>query len=97
MQQLKALCGNLSVENGDASKIAAGTIEARHQAELDRISADYKNDWDGPRRRLDGQCGIACRSDDHRHLSAYQISGKRRQLFEMAVCRVVLYDYVAAF
>jgi hypothetical protein len=34
---------------------------------------------------------------DHRRPSAYQISGKRRQLFEMALCCVVLYGYVAAF
>ena len=97
MQQLKAFCGSLGEENEDASKIAAGTIEARYQAEPDRITARCKDDWDGPRRHLDGQCRIACHSDDHRHLSAYQISGKRRQLFEMALGCVVLYRHVAAF
>ena len=81
MQQLKAFCGSLGEENEDASKIAAGTIEARYQAEPDRIIADYKDDWDGPRRRLGGQCRIDSLSRDHRHPSAYQISGKRRQLF----------------
>jgi hypothetical protein len=97
VQQLKALRGNLGAETDDASKIAAGTTEARHQAEFDRIAAHFKNDWDGPRRRLGGHCRSGCLGEDHRHPLEHEISSKLRQPLRMAVRRVVLYGYVAAF
>jgi len=71
--------------------------QAPWRSQLDRINGHAKDDWDGPRRRLGGQCRIGCPGDDHRHLSEYQISGKRRQPLGMAIRRVVLYRYVAAF
>src|SRR5262249_9005810 len=81
---------------GDACEIAARTIKAPHQSELDRISARSENDWYVPRRRFGSQCHIAAYCDDRCRPSAYQLSGKRWQPFDTAVHRVVLDRHVAA-
>jgi hypothetical protein len=91
MQQLKALGGNLGGENGDAGEIAARTTEARHQAKFDRITADEKDDWNGPRRRFGGQCRIGLLGEDRGHPLEHQITSKRRQSLGMAIRRLVLY------
>jgi hypothetical protein len=73
------------------------TSEARHETRSDRIGGRDEDN----RNRL-GPCH--CRpeanvssGEDDRNPAAYQISGKRQQLFEMALCCVVLYRRVAAF
>src|SRR5947208_11912472 len=44
MQQLQALSLQRSAELADAGDVAAGSIEAGHQAELDRVDAAGKDD-----------------------------------------------------
>src|SRR5215470_14891838 len=94
VQKLKALFSNLGGKTGDAREIAARTIKARHQAKLDRISARRKNYWYVPRRRFGSQCRRSASCSDQRWPSAYQISGKRRQPFVIALRGAVLNRHV---
>jgi hypothetical protein len=79
MQQPKALGRYRRVEDAHAREVAARSVETRHEPNLDGVGPRLKNNryclgrCFGRKRRL----RVCC--DDHRHPTAHQIGGQRRQ------------------
>src|SRR5215475_3463461 len=79
-KQLHAFCHQVSGEEVDTSGIAARSIEARHQTELDRVTAHAEHDWDRRSRSLGRLCGGGrARRDNHAQRTANEIGRKLRQ------------------
>src|SRR6516164_1126825 len=96
-QELHALGGQSHGEVTHAGDVAARTIEARHQTELDRVGANVKHDWDrrgcglGRNRR-----GAGARCDDHAHAAGDEVGGQRRQSLIVAIGPAEFEDDVLA-
>jgi len=74
-QQLHALGHYFDCKEVDTSGIAAGSIEARDQPLLYRVTTRTEHDRDCRGRRLGCERGgRATRRDDHAHLTTYEIS-----------------------
>ena len=83
-------------EEADAGDVAARPIEARHQAEPQRVAAVGKHHRDGGARRLGGERGLhAAGSDENRHVAADQLRDQSRQTIISALAEAVLDDDVA--
>jgi hypothetical protein len=76
MDQPKRFLRQLANEKVYAGNIAARSVEARYQAEFNRIDPEGKDNRYGRRRCLRGEgwSGRTCRKD-HGHLSVNQIGG----------------------
>jgi hypothetical protein len=77
-------------------EVAARTVEAGDEADLDRVGADPKNDRDRLGRRLGGQCSWRGARNDDGRLTAHQIGGQGEQSIVAAFRPSVLDRHVAA-
>src|SRR5262245_189730 len=89
-QQLQAFLAQHACEKAYASTIAARSIQAGHQAVLDRIAAGREDDWYRDRCRLsrDGSKGIP---DYHAHWPAKEVAYQRLQPISLIV-RIAFFD-----
>jgi hypothetical protein len=94
MQQLQPLGQQLHIQRGYTGEIAARTIEAGDQPQLDRVERGGEDDRNSLRRRL---CSIGRElvRGDHRHLPAHQVGRQRRQPLVMLVGPAVFQRDVA--
>jgi hypothetical protein len=73
-------------------EVAARTVEAGDEADLDRVGADPKNDRDCLSRRLGGQCCWCGVRNDDGNLTANQIGGQGGQSI-VAAFRPTVFDH----
>ena len=98
MHQFETFGGHRGLQGGKASDIAARMIEALHEANLDRIGSERKDDRNGLRRRLGGNRRLGrVRYDDDVDVAPHQIGGQSLYIFHVACRETVFNDYVAAF
>ena len=78
MQQSQPFGAQFSAEPAHSGDVLARTVEAGDETGFDRIAAEYENDWDRRRRRLDRERAGTDR-DDHGRLPFDQVRGQRWQ------------------
>jgi hypothetical protein len=93
---LTSLRFHLDIKRRDASEIAARPAQAIDNARRDGIERSRKDDGDGRGRRLGGQNGGRI-CDNHCHLPASQLLGKRRQPLIFPIRPAVFHDKIATF
>src|SRR5262249_56140849 len=70
-------CHQFNGEKVEARGIAARLIEARHKAELDRVTGHAEGDRDSCGRSLGRECGGGGARGDHAHSTANEIGRQR--------------------
>src|SRR5262249_8000333 len=85
-EKFHAFSGRFGGHVGKACDIAAGTRQARHQADSDRVRNSGHHDWNGCCRLLCSQSawGEGCHKDIY--LRAHELSSQVRQPSRIAVC-----------
>jgi len=96
-QQLETLWPHLDIHIGDASEVAAGSVEAFDKTDRNRVDRCRKDDRNGRRRRLGRQCRRAAAPRyDHLYLTANQFGRKRRKSAVLIFCPAIFDDDVLA-
>jgi hypothetical protein len=78
VQQSQPFGAQFSAEPAHSGDVLARTVEAGDETGVDRIAAEYENDWDRRRRRLNRERAVTDR-DDHGRLPFDQVRGQRWQ------------------
>jgi hypothetical protein len=89
MQQPKPLSHQLGGQNRNTRDVAAGPIQARYEAELDRVNASREGDWNCRGRGLGSKCWRDAGSGNHGYLTTNQIGCQGRQSVILALRRTV--------
>src|SRR5262245_50696479 len=89
-KQLQPFRAQHACEKAYASNVATGSIQAGHQAVLDRIAAGREDDWHRPRCRLSGDSSKGV-PDYHAHWPAKEIAHQRLQPISLIV-RIAFFD-----
>src|SRR5262245_978387 len=89
-KQLQPFRAQHACEKAYASNVATGSIQAGHQAVLDRIAAGREDDWHRPRCRLSGDSSKGV-PDYHAHWPAKEIAYQRLQPISLIV-RIAFFD-----
>src|SRR2546423_6271160 len=98
MQKFKPLRRQLGIEDADTGEVAARSVQALYQADLDRIRADQKYDWNDSGGSLRSERRYSREwSGDHGYLAAHQIGGQRWQAIIVTFCPTVGDRNVSAF
>src|SRR6516165_2820399 len=84
MQQLKPLSRQLGSENRYACDVATGPVQARYEAELDRVNAGQEGNRNCRGRRLGSKCWRDADSGNHGYLATNQVGRQGRQLIILA-------------
>jgi len=82
---------------GHARDIAARPVEPGDQAEPNWITAYFENDWNGRSRCLGYNCGWSSGSDNHCHLTKYQIGRQREQALVLIISEAIFNRDILAF
>jgi len=91
MQQLKPLSRQVGGENRYARDVATGPVQARYDAELDRVNAGQEGDRNCRGRRLGGKCCRDAGSGYHGYLTTNQI-GRQGRLSIVTAVRPMVFD-----
>jgi hypothetical protein len=94
VQQLESFCHHFDTEQGDASDVSTGPVEASDKAELDRVAICEKNDWNCCGRILSREYRGGAERGDHVYLMANQIGRQGRQSIILIVRPTILDGYV---
>ena len=96
VQQLQLLRRHLHVQRAHSGNIAARSVQAADQPELDRIVGELEDDRNGRGRRFGSECRREAMKRNHAHLTTNQFGGQRRQSVVVAFRQAVLDRQVLA-
>jgi hypothetical protein len=86
MQQLESLRGDFNALRGAAGCVTSGAVEARHEAEFDRIGSRHEDDGDRLGRSLGVRAAICRVRDDHGHLPANKVGKECPPPLDLPLC-----------
>ena len=97
VQDLELLWRQRTSEEGHARKVAARTRQAGYEAEADRVSAYFENDWNRRGRLFRRARRSVADAGDHGHPAANKVGRQRRQSLVLILRPAVFKRDVLAF